>query len=109
MTVEKINLYRYSLISYIGCGFGKGVHNVVEPAVYGNLISFGPNYQILNEAIEMVDSNLAESINSSDELNDELMKIMDDNLIAKQSQLIKKYVDSKSSISKKIVSEIQCV
>ena len=46
----------------------KGVHNVMEPAIYGNLICFGPNYQILEEAIELVNEKLAISINNSNEL-----------------------------------------
>ena len=103
------DLYRYSTISYVGCGFNKGVHNVLEPAIYGNLISFGPNYHILNEAIEMVENNLAESINSAEELNTEIMKIMDANFIDQQSKLIMNYVYSKSTISKNLLREIQCV
>ena len=102
------DLYKYSSISYIGCGFGKGVHNILEPAIYGNLISFGPNYHILHEAIEMVENNLAQSISSSEELNHEIMKIMDSNLLRNQSQLIIDYIYSKSTISKKLVKEIKC-
>ena len=102
------DLYKFSSISYIGCGFSKGVHNVLEPAIYGNLISFGPNYQILNEAIEMVENNLAKSINSSEELNIELMKITDNKLLDEKSELIMNYVYSKSIISKDLVREIQC-
>ena len=42
--IDKVGIladaYQFSSISYIGCGFGKGVHNVMEPAIYGNLICF---------------------------------------------------------------------
>ena len=46
--------YKFSTISYIGCGFSKGVHNVIEPAIYGNIICFGPNYDILNDKSKII-------------------------------------------------------
>ena len=79
LIIDKIGIlaeaYKFSSISYIGCGFGKGVHNVIEPAIYGNLICFGPKYDILNEAIEMVEKKLAYVINNSDELIEILLKL----------------------------------
>ena len=99
-------LYKYSIISYIGCGFRKGVHNVIEPAAYGNLICFGPNYHILNEAIEMVDNNLAYVVNTADELGNILNNIFKEDYLKQQSILIKNYINSKSLSSNKIINEI---
>ena len=99
-------LYKFSTIAYIGCGFSKGVHNVIEPAAYGNLICFGPNYHILNEAIEMVDKKLAYVINSTEELTDMLNNIYNDNYLEQQSQRIKNYINSKSESSSKMINEI---
>ena len=60
LIIDKIGIlaeaYNLSSISYIGCGFSKGVHNVIEPAIYGNIICFGPNYEIQNEPIELVEN-----------------------------------------------------
>lgn len=47
-------LYRFAKISFIGGGFGKGIHNVLEPAVYGSPVIFGPNYHFFEEAKELV-------------------------------------------------------
>ena len=99
-------LYSYSTVSYIGCGFGKGVHNVIEPAVYNNLICFGPNYFILNEAIEMVENELAFVINTSEDLVDFLNKINDDIYITNKSNEITSYIKSKEKSAQKIVNEI---
>ena len=99
-------LYEYTKIAYIGCGFSKGVHNVVEPAIYGNTICFGPNYHILNEAIEMVNNNLAFPIKSSDELSLILNYINDNDYLSKVSSLMKNYINSKSISSNKIINEI---
>ena len=47
------NLYKYSDLAYVGAGFGAGVHSVIEPAVYKNVMSFGPNYQIVDMAVSL--------------------------------------------------------
>ncbi|HWV68092.1 3-deoxy-D-manno-octulosonic acid transferase [Chitinophaga sp.] len=48
-------LYRYAFITYVGGGFGKdGVHNVLEPAVYGKPVIIGPEFARYFEAVELV-------------------------------------------------------
>ena len=49
-------LYNYATIAYVGGGFGDdGVHNVVEAAVYGKPVVFGPVIEKYFEAMELVD------------------------------------------------------
>lgn len=48
------SLYQYADIAYIGGGFGVGIHNVLEAAVYGVPVVFGPNYEKFREARELV-------------------------------------------------------
>lgn len=47
-------LYRYGRIAYIGGGFGKGIHNILEPMAFGLPVIFGPNYQKFEEARYMI-------------------------------------------------------
>jgi 3-deoxy-D-manno-octulosonic-acid transferase len=50
-------LYRYATITYVGGGFGDdGVHNVLEAAVYGKPVVFGPVIEKYIEAVELTDS-----------------------------------------------------
>jgi 3-deoxy-D-manno-octulosonic-acid transferase len=50
-------LYRYATITWVGGGFGNdGVHNVLEAAVYGKPVVFGPVYDKYLEAVELVGS-----------------------------------------------------
>lgn len=50
-------LYRYATITWVGGGFGdEGVHNVLEAAVYGKPVVFGPVYDKYIEAVELVGS-----------------------------------------------------
>lgn len=47
------SIYRYGDIALIGGGFGSGIHNVPEAAVYGIPVLFGPNNKKFNEAQEL--------------------------------------------------------
>ena len=44
------SIYRYGKIAYIGGGFGKGIHNTLEAAVYNIPVVFGPRFQKFKEA-----------------------------------------------------------
>ena len=48
------SIYRYGEISYVGGGFGGGIHNVLEAAVYGIPVLFGPNNQRFREARQLL-------------------------------------------------------
>ena len=61
LIVDKVgilpSLYRYSQIAYVGGGFGKGVHSVIEPAVFSIPVMFGPAYHVSAEAKELISCN----------------------------------------------------
>lgn len=44
------SIYRYADVAYIGGGFGKGIHNTIEAAVYGVPVVFGAEYHKFREA-----------------------------------------------------------
>ncbi|MCD7972645.1 MAG: 3-deoxy-D-manno-octulosonic acid transferase [Candidatus Azobacteroides sp.] len=56
------SLYRYGNIAYIGGGFGSGIHNVLEAAVYGIPVIFGPNYRKFKEAKDILQTGAGFSI-----------------------------------------------
>ncbi len=43
-------LYRFAQFAYVGGGFGRGIHNILEPAAYGLPVLFGPRHQKFAEA-----------------------------------------------------------
>ncbi|MDR1881301.1 MAG: 3-deoxy-D-manno-octulosonic acid transferase [Prevotella sp.] len=47
------SVYKYGQIAYVGGGFGVGIHNVVEAAVYDIPVIFGPNFKKFREAQEL--------------------------------------------------------
>ena len=48
------SIYRYGTIAYIGGGFGAGIHNTLEAAVYGIPVLFGPKYHKFKEAKDLI-------------------------------------------------------
>lgn len=48
------SIYRYGDLAYIGGGFGAGIHNTLEAAVYGIPVLFGPKYHKFKEAKDLI-------------------------------------------------------
>ncbi|HZV71721.1 MAG TPA: glycosyltransferase N-terminal domain-containing protein [Saprospiraceae bacterium] len=61
-------LYSLGKIAYVGGGFGKGIHNTLEPMAHGKPVIFGPHFQKFPEAVDMVGKNGAWSVHSAQEL-----------------------------------------
>ncbi len=61
-------LYRYGTLAYIGGGFGKGIHNILEAATYGLPVIFGPVHQKFSEAVELSALSAAFPVHDEKEL-----------------------------------------
>lgn len=72
------SIYRYADIAYIGGGFGVGIHNTLEAAIYNIPVIFGPNYQRFQEAVNLKERGVAFSIATSEELNTILTQLLTD-------------------------------
>lgn len=62
-------LYRLGDIAYIGGGFGAGIHNTLEAAVYGIPLAFGPKHDKFQEAIALVEQNIASVVANAEDLS----------------------------------------
>ena len=61
-------LYHYATVTYIGGGFGKGIHNTLEAAVYGKPVLFGPKYEKFREARDLISAGAACSVTDGNAL-----------------------------------------
>jgi len=61
-------IYRYATFAYVGGGFGQGIHNILEAAVYTIPVLFGPNHQKFKEAQEMIGQQIAFEIKNSNDI-----------------------------------------
>jgi 3-deoxy-D-manno-octulosonic-acid transferase len=73
------HLYQYANIAYIGGGFTKdGIHNVLEAAVFGKPVIWGPNDSKYQEAIGLRNASGGIKIKNANGLNKILKKLFDD-------------------------------
>jgi 3-deoxy-D-manno-octulosonic-acid transferase len=102
-------LYRYATITYVGGGFGEdGVHNVLEAAVYGKPVIFGPEYEKYVEAIELVEAGGAFSIENALELEKQLNDLLKDRKLYEGScAAARNYVYAKKGATTDILHYIQ--
>lgn len=86
------SVYGYASWSYIGGGFGVGIHNTLEAATFGLPIAFGPKYEKFKEARDMVALGAATKVESAEELERWFAPLRDDEqLLAKVSATAKDY------------------
>jgi 3-deoxy-D-manno-octulosonic-acid transferase len=62
------SLYRYGFIAYIGGGFGRGIHNILEATAAGLPVMFGPNFQRFREAVELRNDGAAYVVQHAEDL-----------------------------------------
>lgn len=60
-----MHVYQYADIAYVGGAFGKGLHNILEPACFGVPVIFGPNYSKFIEAHDFVTHQIGFSISNA--------------------------------------------
>lgn len=63
------SIYRYGEVAYIGGGFGVGIHNTLEAAVYGIPVIFGSKYQKFMEAVQLIENKGAYSIKNYEDFS----------------------------------------
>lgn len=68
------SIYRYATVAYVGGGFGVGIHNVPEAAVYGIPVIIGPNHQRFAEAVALIANGGCKNIENAEDFS----VIMDD-------------------------------
>ena len=59
------HVYKYGNIAYVGGGFGVGIHNILEAAVYHMPVIFGPNFKKFKEAYDLIDKGGAYSVKTT--------------------------------------------
>ncbi|MGQ0829591.1 MAG: 3-deoxy-D-manno-octulosonic acid transferase [Bacteroidota bacterium] len=100
------SLYQYGTIAFIGGGFGKGVHNILEAATFGLPVIFGPNYQKFTEAKELINLGGAFSVEDSNDLGKTIQLLNDKAVLQTASHIAKHYVQSRVGATDKILDSL---
>tara|TARA_B100001540_G_scaffold161017_1_gene142485 strand:- start:1974 stop:3158 length:1185 start_codon:yes stop_codon:yes gene_type:complete len=105
LIIDKIgilsNIYQYGDLAYVGGGFGKGIHNILEPLTFGVPVIFGPNYKKYNEAKEVLKKGIGYSINNLQELTSAFKE-----LAVIDNKLAIDYIEENSGATKEILKHI---
>lgn len=112
LIVDKIGLlstlYRYADIAYVGGGFGKGIHNTLEAAVYGIPILFGPKYHKFQEAKDLINVGAGFSIKSYKGFAEQMDTLVSDPSLRKSSgQAAKNLVYNQLGATEIVTSTIE--
>ncbi len=101
------SIYRFGDIAYVGGGFGVGIHNVLEAAVYGIPVFFGPNNRKFQEAQALKECGGGLEIASTIAFEEKMDAFAaDEALLDKAGKAAGDYVSSNSGATGKIFKEL---
>lgn len=102
-----LTLYYYADIAYVGGSFKQGVHNVLEPAVYGIPVVYGPKHQGSREAIEMAKIGNGLVIRNKKEAYRTFRKLTNDEEMRKNlGEISRTFVEKNLGATNEILKEI---
>ena len=79
------SMYNYGDVAYIGGGFGVGIHNTLEAAVWNMPVIFGPNNKKFQEAQGLLKSGGGFEINTYEDFSGLMSSLMNDENFLKQA------------------------
>ncbi len=98
------NAYSYGSYAYVGGGFSGSLHNILEPAVFGLPVIFGPKHKRFPEAEMFIELGIGFSIQTTDELKSIINKIKMNKAELKSKTI--HFVNQQAGASLKIVNSI---
>ena len=98
------SIYAEANAAVLGGGFGKGLHNSLEIAVYGVPMAFGPNYKKFQEAVDLVQLGAAFPLENLEELSSFIEHSRYENSIPNDG---KKYVEEHAGATSAILKGIE--
>lgn len=102
------SIYHYGEVSYIGGGFGVGIHNTLEAAVWNIPVIFGPNNKKFREAQGLLQSKGGYEITNASDFAGIMNKfISDEATLAEAGNQAGKYVKSLAGATDKILSKVK--
>ncbi len=96
--------YSYATTAYVGGGFSGSLHNILEPAVFGLPVVFGPKHTRFPEAQAFIEGGFGFSISSQDELLNTLKRAEKEHEELKVKAI--SFVQSNAGASQKIANHI---
>lgn len=99
------NAYSYGKIAYIGGGFSGNLHNILEPAVFGLPVIFGPKFKRFPEASMFIHAGIGFTVNNLSEFESTFGNIQ--NNLAELSDKTAAIVIKNTGASMKIITHLE--
>jgi 3-deoxy-D-manno-octulosonic-acid transferase len=77
-------IYAYASVAFVGGSFRQGVHNVMEPAIFGIPVLYGPVHKNSYEAIKLAEQNGALIVSATEDIENWLAKFIQDPQVCRQ-------------------------
>lgn len=101
------SLYRYGFAAYIGGGFSRdGIHNVLEAAVFGMPVFFGPNYEKYREAADLIRKGAAFPFDNLEEFTRQFDAMTEQEVLQAASKTAGDYVRSHTGATRSVLDYI---
>ncbi len=101
------SIYRYGDVAYVGGGFGAGIHNVPEAAVYGLPVLFGPNNMKFQEARSLIACGGSFEVDSPERFAAQMGAFESDPALLKQAgEAAGHYISSSAGAASRIYEAI---
>lgn len=102
------NMYHYGDVAYVGGGFGVGIHNTLEAAVWDMPVIFGPNNKKFQEAQGLLKSGGGFEINTYEDFEGLMLSLMNDAEFLRQAgEKAGAFVASLSGATGKVLSQVK--
>ena len=102
------SIYHYASVTYVGGGFGVGIHNLLEAAVWDVPVIFGPNNQRFQEAQGLKACGGGMEIKNADDFQKIMQRLMtDDKLLLEAGRQAGAFVQQMTGATRKILADIQ--
>lgn len=101
------NTYQFTDIAFIGGGFTGSLHNILEPASFGNVILFGPEHKKFHEAEELMNVNGAYEIEYADDLIAITNHLLIDGNLSKSQTAAGSYIKNGVGAAELILKELK--
>jgi 3-deoxy-D-manno-octulosonic-acid transferase len=99
-------LYQYGKTAYIGGGFGKGIHNTLEPIAFGLPVIFGPKYQKFEEAHQLIKTGGGFSVLDYADFEKTMLFLQSEKNYTTASNAASNYVTNNQGATSKIIQYI---
>ncbi|MFH0883467.1 MAG: glycosyltransferase N-terminal domain-containing protein, partial [bacterium] len=100
-------MYGLGCVAYVGGAFGAGVHSVIEPAVFGIPVMFGPRYLMSHEARDLIDLGAAAQVSWPEQISEVFLDALQNGQSSrKRGEMAGMFVRQREGVSRRVAERL---